>query len=56
MSSLIHQAPAETTRYMVAGYTVIFTIMFVYILSLVVRRRNLVRDLENLEELELTEQ
>jgi CcmD family protein len=48
----ILQAPAETTRYMVAGYTVIFSIMLLYILSMVVRSRKLERDLELLNEME----
>ena len=50
--SILQQAPAETTRYMVAGYTVIFTIMLLYILSMVVRSRKLERDLELLKEME----
>jgi hypothetical protein len=39
--SILQQAPAETTRYMIAGYIVIFSIMLLYVLSLVIRRRNL---------------
>jgi len=50
--SILQQAPAETTRYMVAGYSVIFSVMFLYIVSLIVRRRNLKRDLEILNEME----
>ena len=50
--SLLQQAPAETTRYMLAGYSVIFGIMFIYIVSLIVRKRNLKRDMESLNELE----
>jgi CcmD family protein len=53
--SILQQAPAETTRYMIAGYAVIFTVMLLYVLSLVVRRRNLERDLETLKELETKE-
>jgi CcmD family protein len=53
--SILQQAPAETTRYMIAGYAVIFTIMLLYVLSLVIRRRNLERDLENLKEMETKE-
>jgi CcmD family protein len=49
----ILQAPAETTRYMVAGYTVIFSVMLLYIVSLSLRRRRLERDLESLNEIEL---
>jgi CcmD family protein len=49
----ILQAPAETTRYMVAGYTVIFSVMLLYVVSLGLRRRRLERDLETLTEIEL---
>lgn len=44
--------PANTTGYMIAGYTVIFTIMLLYGISLAVRSRNLRRNLEMLQELE----
>ena len=52
LNFLIQQAPAETTRYMIAGYTVIFSIMLVYIISIIVRQRNLKRDLDSLHEME----
>ena len=48
---LFLQAPAETTAYMIAGYAVIFGVMLIYIVSLVIRRRNLAQDLEVLQEL-----
>jgi CcmD family protein len=51
----ILQAPAETTRYMVAGYTVIFSVMLLYVVSLGLRRRRLERDIETLNEIELKE-
>ena len=51
--ALIQQAPAETTRYMIAGYSVIFSVIFLYILSIFIRRRNLKRDLEILNEMEV---
>lgn len=54
--TIIQQAPAETTRYMVAGYIVIFSIMLLYVLSLVIRQRNLERDLETLKEMETKEE
>ncbi len=44
--------PAETTDYMIAGYAVIFTVMFLYMGSLALRRRNLERDIALLEELD----
>jgi CcmD family protein len=48
LNSILQSAPAETTRYMIAGYAVIFSVMFLYLLSLVIRRRNLERDLATL--------
>jgi len=55
LNTILQQAPAETTRYMVAGYSVIFSVIFLYVVSLIVRRRNLKRDLEILDELESKE-
>ena len=46
---LFQQGPAETTIYMIAGYSVIFSVMLLYVASLFVRRRHLQRDLEMLE-------
>jgi flagellar biosynthesis/type III secretory pathway M-ring protein FliF/YscJ len=46
------QGPAETSVYMVAGYTVIFGVMLLYLVSLVVRRRRLAQDLAALEAME----
>jgi hypothetical protein len=37
---------------MIAGYTVIFGLMLIYLVSLIVRRRNLQQDAEMLESLE----
>jgi hypothetical protein len=50
--SLLQEAPAETTPYMIAGYAVIFSIMLIYILSIFIRRRNLKRNMEMLEEMQ----
>lgn len=55
LTSLLQQAPAETTRYMIAGYSVIFGVIFFYIVSLIVRNRNLKRVMEMLNELEKKE-
>jgi hypothetical protein len=55
LASILQQAPAETTRYMIAGYSVIFSVMFLYIVSIFIRRRNLKRDLEMLNELDTKE-
>jgi hypothetical protein len=49
---LLQDAPAETTGYMIAGYTMIFGLMLLYLISLVLRRRNLEQDLEVLEDLQ----
>jgi CcmD family protein len=56
LSSILQSAPAETTRYMIAGYAVIFSVMFLYLLSLFIRRRNLERDLATLAEMENKDQ
>ncbi len=40
---------------MIAGYSVIFSIMLLYTISIFVRRRNLQRDLEILGEMEARE-
>ncbi len=46
------QGPADTLNYMIAGYAVIFTVLIVYLVSLVIRWRNLRQDKEMLEHLE----
>ncbi len=56
LTSLLQQAPAETTRYMIAGYSVIFSIMLLYTISIFVRRRNLKRDQKMLNEMDSKEQ
>jgi len=48
--------PMETTNYMIAGYTVIFGVMLVYLVSLFVRWRNLKQDAQVLQELDRKEQ
>lgn len=50
--NLLQLRPADTTSYMIAGYAVIFGVMLLYVLSLVVRTRNLEKDLEVLAELD----
>ena len=49
-------ATADTMGYMIAGYTVIFSIMIIYVISLIVRQRNLRQDEQLLQELEEKEQ
>jgi hypothetical protein len=55
LTYLFQQAPAETTRYMIAGYTVIFGIISLYVISLFIRHHNLIRNIKMLEELEAKE-
>lgn len=50
--SLLQTAPAETTKYMIAGYAVIFLVLGLYITSLVVRNRKLRQELDLLQEIE----
>jgi hypothetical protein len=42
----------DTTNYLILGYVVFSLVMGLYLISLVVRQRNLQRDLELLKELE----
>ena len=51
LSAILQEGPAQTTNYMVFGYTVIFGSLFLYIASLYVRRRNLQQDLEAMKDL-----
>jgi len=43
---------AISIKYMLAGYTVILTVLALYILSLFIRWRNLKRDLQTLKEIQ----
>lgn len=47
-------APADTLNYFIAGYAVIFGSILLYIVSMVLRGRNLKQDEEMLRELEKT--
>ncbi|MDI6769015.1 MAG: hypothetical protein QMD04_05005 [Anaerolineales bacterium] len=42
----------DTTNFMLAGYAVIFSVMAIYIASLILRWRNLKRDLIILQEMQ----
>ena len=42
----------DTSGYMIAGYTIAFIIMGLYVASLYIRSRNLQRDKEALEEMD----
>jgi hypothetical protein len=46
------QTTPDTSRYMIAGFVVIFGTMLVYLISLVIRWRNLRGDLDVLHELD----
>ena len=48
----LQDGPANTTSYMIAGYAVILGMILIYIISLYVRQKNLLQDLEVLKELE----
>jgi CcmD family protein len=45
------QAPPDTSRFLIAGYTIAIVVMLLYVLSLYLRQRRLERDLQDLEEL-----
>lgn len=49
---MFQDAPANTLNYMIAGFTVIFSVMLAYLISLVVRWRKLERDVKELQEFE----
>lgn len=42
----------DTSGYMIAGYTITFLVLAVYVASLYLRNRNLQRDMDMLEEIE----
>ena len=52
MNYMPYLAPPETTNYMIAGYIVIFGVMFLYVISLFLRRRKLEQDIHALQELD----
>lgn len=47
---------ATSIKYMIAGYTVIFILIAIFLISLVIRWRNLKRDLYTLENLDKDQQ
>ena len=49
---LFDEIPPDTSSYMVAGYVIFFAITLIYVASLLIRQRNLDRDLLTLENLE----
>jgi hypothetical protein len=56
LSFLLQEGPADTTSYMIAGYAIIFGVMLLYLISLLVRQRNLQKDMEVLEEIQAEDQ
>lgn len=44
--------PPDTSQYMIAGYAIAFGVMLLYIASLIIRYRNLKRDIAMYEEME----
>ncbi len=54
--STLQDTTPDTSGYMIAGYSVIFFVMALYIASLVIRQRNYKRDVDTLEQLEKREQ
>ena len=49
---ILQEAPADTLNYMLLGYAVILGTIALFIMSLVMRFRDLQRDVELLDELE----
>ncbi|HET7011427.1 MAG TPA: hypothetical protein VFI11_11695 [Anaerolineales bacterium] len=49
---IFQEGPAETLNYMILGYAVILGAMALFVISLIVRFRNLRKDVELLDELE----
>jgi hypothetical protein len=49
---MFQEAIPDTSGYMIAGYTVTFIVMGIYVLSLYLRSNNLKRDAETLESLQ----
>jgi hypothetical protein len=48
----LQQTTPDTSNYMLAGFGVIFGAILIYLISLVVRGRNLHQDFETLQELD----
>jgi hypothetical protein len=50
LSLFLQEGPAETTAYYIAGYAVFFTVMAFYLISLILRWRNLKQEYELLQD------
>jgi hypothetical protein len=46
------ETPPDTSQYMIAGYAIAFGVMFIYVVSLFIRFRNLERDMSMFEEMD----
>jgi hypothetical protein len=46
------ETPPDTSGYMITGYAIAFGVMLIYVLSLIIRFRNLNRDLSMLEDMD----
>lgn len=51
-SVFLQDGPAQTFKYFLAGYGVIFGVMAIYLISMIVRKHNLQQDLAALDEIE----
>ena len=49
---MLFQNTIDTSNYMIAGYSIFFGVMIIYITSLVTRWKKLQQDLQMLEEME----
>jgi hypothetical protein len=49
---LLQDAPPDTSGYMIAGYAVFVVVMAIYLISFMVRRQNLEKDLSTLRTIE----
>ena len=56
MLPLLQEGPAQTVNYFVAGYVVIFGVMALYLVSLIVRKRNLRRTWMTMKEVQEREE
>jgi CcmD family protein len=52
---MIQTIPPDTSAYMIGGYIFIFTVLGLYLASLIIRRRNLKREMEILKQIETAE-
>ncbi len=54
LSLFLQEGPAETTAYYIAGYAVFFSVMAIYLASLILRWRNLKQEYALLHDLDET--